>query len=502
MDGENDAALHEHGVLSEELAHSRMLTRIGGRVARVGGWSIDLPSWEVRWSEELFTILEIDGSAALGLEDGYALYREPERIQALLQRCADDGTPFEVELDAVTVTGRPLRARVAGEPQRDERGAVVRIVGAFQDITTQHEVARRASALARRLESTFESMTDALYLLDEQWRFAYVNAHAERLLARDREEILGVVVWEAFPETVNSALEHAYRRAVGTRETQSLEGWYYPPLDIWFDVTAYPSEQGLAVYFRDAGERVHRVQRLERIAREEQAAAEQLREASQLKDTFLAAVSHELRTPLTVVQGMGRTLQRLGADLSPERRSELEDALVDHADRLGKLLDDLLDLDRLSRGERAARPERCDAAALVREVVSELLGDTTTAAAALTDVPEQLEARVDPTQLQRIAHNLVDNARKYAPPGPSRISLRPLPPDGVVLEVADEGPGIDDELRDRVFEPLFRADEDHPKPGTGIGLALVAAFAGLHGGGAEVVDTPTGACLRVTLPGS
>ena len=170
-------------------------------------------------------------------------------------------------------------------------------------------------------------------------------------------------------------------------------------------------------------------------------------------------------------------------------------------DRLGKLLDDLLDLDRLTRGRTSIRPQRCDAAAIVRDVVVDQLGDGPIAVGALAGIPARLQARVDPAQLQRIAHNLVENACKYAPPGPTRVTLTPLPPEGVVLEVADEGPGIDDALRDEVLEPLFRADEHHPRPGTGTGLSLVAACASLHGGSAEVVDVPTGAHLRVTLPG-
>ena len=487
--------------LAAALEHSRMLTRIAGRLAHVGGWSVEVPSRQLRWSEELFELLETDGPEPPSLEEGLALYREPERLSDALRRCTTSGEPFDLELDVETFQGRWLRARVAGEAQRNDQGDIVRVLGAFQDITPQRRTAAQVTALAERLESTFESMTDALYLLDDAWRFAYVNSRAEQLLDRTRDELIGEVVWEAFPETVGTELDISYHRAVATATTQRLEGWYYPPLDSWFDISAYPSQEGLAVYFRDGGERVHREQRLERLAAEEQAAAERLRELDRLKDTFLAAVSHELRTPLTVVQGMGRTLQRLRGALDTARRAELEDALVDHADRLGKLLDDLLDLDRLSSGAGQSQPQACDAASIVRATVLEQLGDGPEVRQVLAGLPSRLEATVDPVQLERITVNLVDNACKYAPPGPSRIALEPLSPDGLVLEVVDDGPGIPRGLRDRVFQPLYRAEEDHPSPGTGIGLTLVAAFAELHGGSAEVVDSPRGAHLKVILPG-
>jgi PAS domain S-box-containing protein len=116
---------------------------------------------------------------------------------------------------------------------------------------TADDAARRVDA---RLARALESVTDAFYTLDREWRFTYVNPEAERLQQRTRAELLGRSVWEVFPEAVGSVFDIAFHRAVETGETAIFES-YYPPLDLWVAVRAFPSEDGLAVYFLDINTR-------------------------------------------------------------------------------------------------------------------------------------------------------------------------------------------------------------------------------------------------------
>lgn len=102
--------------------------------------------------------------------------------------------------------------------------------------------------------SILESITDAFFALDQQWRFTYVNSEAERVLQRPRDELLGQNVWEEFPEAVGSTFYTEYHRAVAEQITVEFEE-YYPPLETWVEVKAYPSEAGLVVYFRDTNRR-------------------------------------------------------------------------------------------------------------------------------------------------------------------------------------------------------------------------------------------------------
>lgn len=101
-----------------------------------------------------------------------------------------------------------------------------------------------------RLASVLESVTDAFYAIDTQWRFTYLNREAERLLRRPREDLLGRNVWEEFPEAVGATFQLEFQRAMESRQPVEFEE-YYPPLGIWFDVRAFPSDDGLSVYFRD-----------------------------------------------------------------------------------------------------------------------------------------------------------------------------------------------------------------------------------------------------------
>ncbi|WP_276272157.1 PAS domain S-box protein [Haloarcula litorea] len=116
---------------------------------------------------------------------------------------------------------------------------------------------------AGELESVLERIDDAFFALDDDWRFTYVNDRAETLLEQSADALLGQRVWDAFPGTVDSAFEAEYRRAMRTGESRSFQA-RYPPLDRLFDVTAYPSESGLSVYFRDITQRRARERELER----------------------------------------------------------------------------------------------------------------------------------------------------------------------------------------------------------------------------------------------
>ncbi len=96
-----------------------------------------------------------------------------------------------------------------------------------------------------------ENISDAFYALDNNWRFTYLNAQAERLLSRTRADLLGRNVWEEFPSAVGTSFEREYRRALAEQTVVVVEGYYPPPLDAWYEVRAFPSREGLSVFFQD-----------------------------------------------------------------------------------------------------------------------------------------------------------------------------------------------------------------------------------------------------------
>ena len=155
-------------------------------------------------------------------------------------------------------------------PLTDADGAVERVVVSAEDVTQLKEQAerldRRRAELEHELDEVLERVDDSFYALDEDWRFSYVNEQAATLLDRDRHELVGQSVWNAFPETVGSPFQAHYERARETGESVSFVE-YFPPLSTWFEVSAYPSESGLSVYFRDVTERKAREHELERYER-------------------------------------------------------------------------------------------------------------------------------------------------------------------------------------------------------------------------------------------
>jgi signal transduction histidine kinase len=240
-------------------------------------------------------------------------------------------------------------------------------------------------------------------------------------------------------------------------------------------------------------------QQLAAALERERAAAEHLRAVDEMKTTFLQAVSHDLRTPLTTILGIALTLEHRAAGLPAADLADLLRRLSGNARKLDRLLGDLLDLDRLARGTLTPRRQLLDLGALAQRVVEDT--GVTDEHPVVVDAPPVYVA-ADAPKLERIIENLLVNAAKHTPAGTDIWVRLEAQDDGVVLLVEDEGPGVPAQLREQIFQPFHQGRNiaDHA-PGSGIGLALVAQFASLHGGRAWVQDRPGGgASFRVYLP--
>jgi two-component system, cell cycle sensor histidine kinase and response regulator CckA len=260
----------------ERLEQSEALLRIAGEVGRVGGWAVDADPLKLYWSDEVHDLAGYPRGQTPPFDEALALYpaEEHARMGAAVQACIDDGTPFDIECLFTPRQGEPLWVRVVGEPRFREDGVVERVQGAIIDISEQKRAQEETAQLADRLRITMESITDALYTMDTAWRFTYVNRRAGELLERDVESLIGRCLWDEFPATVGSPLEEAYRRAVAEQHTVVVDEYHYQPLGRYFSVNIYPSDQGLAVYFRDVTDkRADRLELEERGARLEQQAA-------------------------------------------------------------------------------------------------------------------------------------------------------------------------------------------------------------------------------------
>jgi two-component system, cell cycle sensor histidine kinase and response regulator CckA len=244
------------GEANLQLRNSALHLQMAGRLARLGGWSFDVGTPNVVWSDEVCRIHGEPVGTSPALQAGLDYYDEPYRTQIteIFQRCLEHGTPFDVELEIRARDGRRVKVRSIGEAVRDEEGHIVRVQGAFQDLTEQRREQQERQDLAERLRLTLESISDAVLMLDGELRIRYLNREAERLTKRTLQEIQGLDLLVAFPGSEGSMFDKEYRRALTEMRTVHFEE-YYAPLEAWFEITAYPTTDGLAVYFRDVTER-------------------------------------------------------------------------------------------------------------------------------------------------------------------------------------------------------------------------------------------------------
>ncbi|SIQ96334.1 CheY chemotaxis protein or a CheY-like REC (receiver) domain [Haladaptatus litoreus] len=120
----------------------------------------------------------------------------------------------------------------------------------IENVVSQYRAEQAATSYQRRIHTVYERVTDAFFALDDEWRFTFINGRGERLLDKDEAELLGKSVWDEFPDAVNSQFEDEYRNAMETQQPTTFEA-YFDPLETLFEVHAYPSEEGLSVFFRD-----------------------------------------------------------------------------------------------------------------------------------------------------------------------------------------------------------------------------------------------------------
>lgn len=211
-----------------------------------------------------------------------------------------------------------------------------------------------------------------------------------------------------------------------------------------------------------------------------------LRRTDVLKTALLRAVSHDLRSPLTAIRAAAEPLR--DGSLSQEGRAEMITVVVEETVRLSRLIDNLLDLSRLEAGVTETRPTPCDIAEVIHAAVDELRLPITAFRLQLSD--EMPEVQADPVQLQRAFANVFENAHHHSSGSPVIVRASALH-DRVLIRVVDDGPGIAEGERERVFEPFFRSDADRTAHrGSGLGLAIARGFVEGNGGRIWVESFP------------
>lgn len=234
------------------------LLALAERTARIGSWTLALPSQALHCSTECAAILALAPGTVLSLDALVARFTLEwrGRLKALLRACREHGTPFDEEMQLDTPASTRPWVRVVGEAVRGQRngdtdsGQIIGLQGALQDISAQKQAQSETQRLAMRLSTTLASITEAFVTLDRQCCFTYLNQESERLLQRPASELLGREVWQDVINGVGQRLRQQLQIALATNRRAEFED-FYPNLGLWLEVRAYPFAEGLAVYFRD-----------------------------------------------------------------------------------------------------------------------------------------------------------------------------------------------------------------------------------------------------------
>jgi PAS domain S-box-containing protein len=331
-----------------------------------------------------------------------------------------------------------------------------RILGAAEE-SEQARLALHASEA--RYRAVVESASDLIHSVERDGRIRFVNEAWAAALGWSRHEAVGQSIWDIIDpadhehcrETLHSVMAgESHSNVVTTFRTRAggrlrLEGNVAPQLEGGQPVAT------LGI-FRNVTER-------ERLAR--------------MKDEFVATVSHELRTPLTSMLGALSLLRGRRLDEHPDRRYELAEVAVRNGERLLRLVNELLDVQKLEAGQLRLE--------LVAAEVAELLEEAGKGVEALADGKgvrlsfaggTALRVRCDRERLVQVLFNLLSNAIKFSPAGEEVWAAARSTGDAVEIEVVDRGPGIPPEFRRQLFEPFSQADSSSARTTGGSGLGL------------------------------
>ncbi len=430
-----------------------------------------------------------------------------ERVRAENARTEATGEPFSTEYRSVARDGRIVWFRDEARLVHDEVGAPLFWQGVMFDVTAEKEAQQRLSEAEARYRALVEH-TPAITYIDAAEGpdpAIYISPQTTEVLGYTPEE------WYADPDLWskivhpedNDRSEHVDDEGVHSSEYRMIakDGrtvWVHDQSSLITDDEGRPRFwQGVLV---DVTQQ-KRTEELEHALAVERQTAKKLRDLDDMKNTFLQAVSHDLRTPLAAILGLAVTLGREDLQIDPDETQDMARRIAVNARKLDRLVNDLLDLDRLSRGivEPSLRPT--DIGALIRT----LLGESDLIAERRVNVEVQpVTIPVDAAKVERIVENLISNSARHTPPETQLwVRVEPMG-DGALIVVEDDGPGVPQDDRERIFEPFLQGPSpaEH-SPGVGVGLTLVARFAELHGGRAWVQDRPGGgASFRVYLSGA
>ncbi len=398
---------------------------------------------------------------------------ETGEFSAEVTQLRKDGTRFFVETHTVTMPGTG--------------GNIPFIVSVNHDITRRKQAEADALESEARYHRVLDTMMEGCQIVDFEWRYIYVNEVVAAQGRHESQELLGHTMMEMFPGIDQTELFTVLRTCMEQRTSTRMENRFqFPDGSVgWFELSIQPVPEGIFILSTDITERkraeeeVHQLNEMleERVIER----TAQLRAANKELEAFSYSVSHDLRAPLRAISGYARILMEDYASALDAEGQRVCDVITSEAQRMGKLIDDLLSFSRLSRKEM--QTTRVDMKALAFSVYGELTREEQRTQIDFS-VGKLPPAFGDPALLHQVWVNLISNAIKFtAKKERAVIEISTKRSDKeLVYCIRDNGAGFDIQYVDKLFGVFQRLHSEDEFEGTGVGLAIVQRIVQRHGG--------------------
>ncbi|SMG39053.1 PAS domain S-box-containing protein [Marivirga sericea] len=350
----------------------------------------------------------------------------------------------------------------------------------YKDITKRKLITEALEEAYEKESQILESISDAFVAVDRNFNFTYFNKKAEQLLNITREEALGKNQWDLFEYAKGSIAEQEYNKSIQNNETRTFD-FYNERLNIWLNISSYPSKNGLSIYFRDITQEKKQRKELERLNAELKSYTQKLEQSNKDLEQFAYIASHDLQEPLRMVSSFMTQLQKKYEDQLDEKGQTYINFAVDGTRRIRQIIIDLLEFSRA--GTQNQKLEKLDLNEELAEVLS--LHHTNlnkyNINLEVEDLPELVYTK---TGIRQLFHNLIGNAIKYRrKEGQANIAVTWKDHDEEFLfEITDNGIGIDEKYENKIFQIFQRLHSKSEYSGTGIGLAICKKIVEKYGG--------------------